>query len=376
MTSRERMLVTMKHGMADCVPVSPDVSNMIPCRLQNRPFWDIYINQNPPLWKALFEAFEYFDFDGYYDECGISFSAKDNPEIKRVYLYYKNERYTEKLLYKTPIGNMTETVVYPKYDAPTKVEKIVKNFSEDYEKYKLLYSIPDSYDSSLFDIQRNELGDRGVIGKYVGDPGIATMISFFQGSLEAATYAYVDYPDEFMDVVNQQHRCILRRAEMAIDAGVDFVGLGGSGDITLQSPEMWRRTVLPTIAEVTKMCKQAGVISQLHTCGKERYVAEACYTETDLDVINPLEPPQMGDVDLGEVKEKFGDKLCLMGNLQTTEIMLFGSIDDVERASKQAIDDAGKNGGFILSTGDQCGRDTPDENILKMIEVARTYGKY
>ena len=29
-----------------------------------------------------------------------------------------------------------------------------------------------------------------------------------------------------------------------------------------------------------------------------------------LKLINPLELPQMGDVDLGEVKKKFGDKLC------------------------------------------------------------------
>ena len=30
---------------------------------------------------------------------------------------------------------------------------------------------------------------------------------------------------------------------------------------------------------------------------------------------------------------------------------------------RQCIDDAGKDGGFILSTGDQCGRDTPVENL-------------
>jgi len=30
----------------------------------------------------------------------------------------------------------------------------------------------------------------------------------------------------------------------------------------------------------------------------------------------------------------------------------------------------------ILSTGDQCGRDTPDENLAAMIETARTYGRY
>ncbi|NJD03186.1 MAG: hypothetical protein FIA99_11490 [Ruminiclostridium sp.] len=349
---------------------------MIPCRLQKRPFWEIYVFNNPPLWKALFEAFEYFDCDGYYDECQIDFKAKDNVLKERIYLLRKNDRYIEKLIYKTTAGNMTETVVYPEYDAPTKVEKVVKNFIEDFEKYKLFYPDICSYDASVFNIQKEEMGNRGVIGKYVGSPGIATMISFFQGSLEAATYAYFDHHDEFMDVVRQQHRCILRKTEMAIDAGVDFVGIGGSGDITLQSPEMWRETVLPTIKELTKICRQAGVISQLHTCGKERYVVEACYNETELDLINPLEPPQMGDVDLGEVKVKFGDRLCLMGNLHTSNVMLQGSTKDVEEACKKAIDDAGKNGGFILSTGDQCGRDTPDENIFKMVEVARTYGKY
>ena len=33
-------------------------------------------------------------------------------------------------------------------------------------------------------------------------------------------------------------------------------------------------------------------------------------------------------------------------------------------------------GGSILSTGDQCGRDTPDENILAMVDVAGDYGRY
>ena len=66
----------------------------------------------------------------------------------------------------------------------------------------------------------------------------------------------------------------------------------------------------------------------------------------------------------------------LKGNLHTTEVMLQGSVDEVVKASKKAIDDAAADGRFILSTGDQCGRDTPDENIFAMIETARTYGRY
>ena len=41
-----------------------------------------------------------------------------------------------------------------------------------------------------------------------------------------------------------------------------------------------------------------------------------------------------------------------------------------------AIDDAAAGGGFILSTGDQTPRDTPDENIHTMQRVAETYGRY
>ena len=84
----------------------------------------------------------------------------------------------------------------------------------------------------------------------------------------------------------------------------------------------------------------------------------------------------MGDCDLAKVKKGFGKKISLMGNLHTTDIMLRGSPEDVERAARKAIDDAAEGGGFTLSTGDQCGRDTPDENIFTMIEVARTYGRY
>ena len=84
----------------------------------------------------------------------------------------------------------------------------------------------------------------------------------------------------------------------------------------------------------------------------------------------------MGDCNLAELKRSFGKKISLMGNLHTTDVMLKGTPADVERAARKAIDDAAADGGFILSTGDQCGRDTPDANIFKLVEVAQTYGRY
>jgi len=101
-----------------------------------------------------------------------------------------------------------------------------------------------------------------------------------------------------------------------------------------------------------------------------------CAEETELSSINPLEIPPMGDCDLALLKREYGHQISLMGNLHTTEVMLKGSVQTVIDAAKQAIDDAAAGGGFILSTGDQCGRDTPDENLRALIDTARAYGKY
>ena len=65
MTSKERMIKVMLNQQPDIVPVTPDISKMIPCRLTVKPFSDIYLYKNPPLWKAYIDAVRYFGFDGW-----------------------------------------------------------------------------------------------------------------------------------------------------------------------------------------------------------------------------------------------------------------------------------------------------------------------
>ena len=84
----------------------------------------------------------------------------------------------------------------------------------------------------------------------------------------------------------------------------------------------------------------------------------------------------MGDCVLAEVKERFGRRLALKGNLHTTDVMLRMDADGVEAAARKCLDDAMDGGGFVLSTGDQCGTDTPDENVRRLIEVCETHGRY
>lgn len=376
MTPRERMMTALRNQQPDRIPVAPDISNMIPCRLTGKPFWEIYVNENPPLWKAYIDAVKHFGMDGWFIYGDLQYKTGLPLEVDRKVIKKDVDCWEVQTTYHTPDGDLTELMVSPRNNPPTHIEKYVKNFKEDFKKFKHFFSEVTGYDDSLFRQQKKELGELGIMCVPIGTPGLHIFIDLFDGNLEAETYAFYDYPELFEELCQiYEHNC-LQKVEMAIDAGADSIITGGSGSLTLQSPEIWRQLSLPTLKKITKMCKEAGVISGVHSCGKERYIVEVCTLETDLDYINPLEIPPMGDCALSECKTKFGDKIALMGNLHTVEVMLNGSPIDVKRESLKAILAGGMRGGFVLSTGDQCGRDTPDENIFTMVETVKEFGKY
>ena len=139
---------------------------------------------------------------------------------------------------------------------------------------------------------------------------------------------------------------------------------------------MFRELALPILKRATELSYDLGIPTHVHSCWPETELVKIAAEETKLTIIDPLEITPMGDCVLAELKQLYGNKIVLKGNLHTTKVMLHGSAEDVVEASKKAIDDAAEGGGFILSTGDQCGRDTPDENILAMIEAVNKYGHY
>ncbi|NQT26853.1 hypothetical protein HQ585_15965 [candidate division KSB1 bacterium] len=163
---------------------------------------------------------------------------------------------------------------------------------------------------------------------------------------------------------------------MSLSVKPDFLCVGGSGTLVYQNIDIFRRLAFPAVKRGIELAAQAGLPTHLHSCGPETALVQIMAEETDLTIIDPLEIPPMGDSDLADLKKRFGDKIVLKGNLHTVDVMLNGSTEDVIQASKQAIDDGVEGGRFILSTGDQCGRDTPDENLFAMVETARNYGMY
>lgn len=376
MTGRERIMTALRNGQPDRVPATPDISIMIPSRLTGKPFWDIEVNENPSLTHAYIHAVKLLGIDGWMFNGSLDFKLKSDVSTEKEVIYRDAEKWIVRHVTHTPDGDLVQTQVSPCDNPSTMTEKMIKNFKEDFPKIRHLYSGVVSYDASEYWRQKKAMGESGMICVYIAPPGFQNFVGLFDGNLEALTYACQDYPDLFEELVALHEKHELQRLDMALDAGVESILTGGSGSITLQSPRLFRQLTLPTLKKITRRCREAGVLVGIHSCGKEKYLVEACANETDLNYVNPLEIPPMGDCDLAECKQKYGHKLALMGNLHTTSVMLFGSVTDVRRESLKAILAAGENGGFVLSTGDQCGRDTPLENIFEMVKVAKEFGTY
>ncbi len=379
MTSRERLLALLRGDIPDCVPVMPDTSNMIPARLTGRPFWDLYLYNDPPIWEAYIDCARHFDVDSLMDGYApLVFPeeqpAQDGPQWERFIV----QRTPERIVTQASCRENGRRVwakhvdIYRVADPPVHgVSPRVARLPEEPASWEPLEGVkPVDYGPENLRRLKRLMGDQGLVGVFV--------ISSCVLGNEQMVYDYYNNPAKYEQIAERRIEYGEQRFRriMAMEDGPDFVAVGGSGTLIWQTVEIFRKIALPALKHVISLAHAAGMPTHLHSCGPEKELVKIMAEETELTVIDPLEVPPMGDCDLARLKRLYGGKIILKGNLHTTDVMLRGSVEDVIAASRQAIDDAGRGGRFILSTGDQCGRDTPDENLRAMVETARTYGRY
>jgi uroporphyrinogen decarboxylase len=381
MTAKQRFLTAMRAGgVPDRVPCTPDISNYIPCKRTRRPFWEIYFENRMPLWKAYLDAADYFGIEAWMASCTFIPLLFDRSRVDRTTeLVFDRDRdaMIQKTLIRTPDGDMTQQSLCFRHDPPSPIEKPIKNLAVDFPKYRWLLQEPAGLDMPVLEEMRAACDQRQqAFGLCIGYPGFQGWMGAVEGGVEPLSYAECDTPAILQEWLALDLAYGTRLMELLIAIKPDYLLFGGSGTITLASPELARKYAIPALKKWSAMAKAAGIPSMLHSCGKSRALVDLLCEETDVDCINPLEIAPMGDVDLAEVKRARGRQISLMGNLHTTNVMLKGTPDDVRAAARRAIADAAPGGGFILSTGDQCGPETPEENLFALVETAKTYGVY
>ncbi|MGA7304905.1 MAG: uroporphyrinogen decarboxylase family protein, partial [Rhodothermales bacterium] len=381
--SRNRMMTAMRGGVPDRVPVCPDISNMIPAILTGKPFWDIYFFDSPSLGSAYLDTIDHLGMDGWYlyghvkggndafdlagDLASLAYDAFFVPAdlVTRMTKKLDDERMQETVKVETPLGELETTTVCFRQAPPWDTTNLIKDLRRDWPRLRWLMGESWHWDDNC--AEKSAVGDRAVYGLQVH-----TFVDFWDGVRDGQSdQVIMDFYDDrdFMDDVFDYYKAFtLSRVRGLIAAGVDEVLVQGSNSsMSLINPTIYDRYVLPLNVEVSRVTRELGCIGHLHTCGRSSYVVERNMQEATFDVIEPLEKPPGGDVDIGAVKRQYGSRVALKGNMRTSGPLLAGTPDEVEEEVIETLQAAARGGGFILSSGDQVGGNTPMANLERMI---------
>jgi len=161
----------------------------------------------------------------------------------------------------------------------------------------------------------------------------------------------------------------------AADAGADVLLMEGdlaASKAPLFSPAHFREYVKPYYAEIVAAAHERGLPIVKHSDGAMWPLMEDI-VELGFDGYNPIQPQCM---EIAEAKERLGDRICLVGNIDCMELLVYGSEAEVAANVRETIDVAAPGGGYILSSSNSIHSDVRPENYLAMVRAALEHGAY
>ena len=172
-----------------------------------------------------------------------------------------------------------------------------------------------------------------------------------------------------------------RRNDSAIQAGLQLIAGGAEivfmcadycfNDGPFLSPRMFRQWVTPFLTRQVAAWKQAGAYPCKHTDGQIMPVLDQM-VESGISALHSLDP--MAGVDIAEVKRLYGDRICLIGNVNLADIQM-GNKAAVERSARYCLEHGGvRQGGYIYATSNCIFKGVPFEMYEYVLELRRRWG--
>ncbi|MHA1733596.1 MAG: uroporphyrinogen decarboxylase family protein [Promethearchaeota archaeon] len=172
---------------------------------------------------------------------------------------------------------------------------------------------------------------------------------------------------EYFSFLAEQSRV---RVKAAIDAGYRVFVIADDcafKDGPMLNPKQYREFVVPHFQPVTELVHEHGGKIFFHTDGWIHPILDDVVA-MGMDGINPLEV-QSG-MRLGDVKRTHGEKLCLVGNVDTAGTLPFGTPDDARAEVRQCFREAGREG-YIFAACGSLHHEVKLENALAMMDEWR-----
>ncbi|MGB9877414.1 MAG: uroporphyrinogen decarboxylase family protein [bacterium] len=318
MTSRERILKTIRKEKVDRIPVSPwglgrlapnsDMAKELISKTDILmeaspgvdPFWGEYINQLEEVGEGLYRL-----------------------QTPRGFFQWR--------IGKTEI---TQAMREFPFKSPDDAERFLS----------LPYKKPKPTGEHFYKM-REWIGEEGLV--LVGIPnGVCLPASFF--SPEDFCLNWALHPSLIIKLTEVGTERVIAMVEDLCREGVDAFRIIGGEYVTQQlGPKGVEALLKPYDIPLVETIHRYGAVAYYHNHGKVRSFLSDL-RDLGIDALDPLEAPPWGDVDLKEAQETIGKEVCLVGNLDDMEILNKMDEKMVKKIALERIKDL-KPVGFILA---------------------------
>jgi len=194
--------------------------------------------------------------------------------------------------------------------------------------------------------------------------------------MESFSYKLIDDPESAKAEIDKGINNMLARARRFRDHG-GLDGFALCSDYCLNtgpflSPAQFAEFVTPYLAKLIKGYREMGFYTIKHTDGNIMPIIDQL-VECNPHALHSLDP-QAG-VDIAEVKRRYGQRLCLIGNVNCG-LMDTGTDEEVRASARYALKHGMPGGGYIFSTSNCVYTGMKLARYETMLDVWRQIGNY
>ncbi len=178
-----------------------------------------------------------------------------------------------------------------------------------------------------------------------------------------------------------QERCKVLMGHFleALGENVDIIKIGddlGTQESLLMSPTMYRSILKPIHADYIRFIRERTKAKVFFHTDGDVFPLIDDFIEMGIDVLNPIQTSAGKMANLEELKARWGDRLTFCGAVDTQRILPRGTPEEVRDELRRVIGILGPGGGYMVSSVHTVMNDVPAENLLTMVDAVEEFGTY
>ena len=202
-------------------------------------------------------------------------------------------------------------------------------------------------DQPALDDMIRRLGNQGVVDLDCPRSPLMQLISNYMG-LERMVELMSDYPEAFERLLGIMHETSLGTYRTLVKTNCEVITSAEDFSTQLINPSMFRNQVMPYLKEYTAICRAAGKVYRVHSCGHIRAFLPLCL-EIGYDAHDDLTQPLLGNTTVAEARAAWGETITLMAAVDP--VGLESNPPEVIAARvRQMLQEAGTTRALILQT--------------------------